>query len=310
MRAKPLRTPKSPTGHTSSRPHWNIKNMCAVHSPMPRTSTSSATTCFVGEPVHAIELHEPAPCPSARSESRWPCFREADPTQLLHRHGEAPLREWAARRRRGEAAVDHRRGPAGELLVADHAGELGEVRAVRTRPMQVGNTVLLQHALQHRVALRERARGFLDFRGNWHARQSAPVVSRPGTRARRRARPRDRRCHRPRGRRGRARAAGSRAHRRRRRGRRGRPRSCTDSPVAAIRPLTDRGAAHRVATRPAPVLPRLGIVGGNTPRCLDTLAATAAAPPARSRGTRRSTDRRGGATRRRGFPPAPPFPRA
>ena len=33
--ANPARTPRSPTGHTSRRPSWNMRNISAVHSPMP-----------------------------------------------------------------------------------------------------------------------------------------------------------------------------------------------------------------------------------------------------------------------------------
>ena len=36
----PCRTPRSPTGSTSGRCKLNIRNMCADHSPRPRTATS------------------------------------------------------------------------------------------------------------------------------------------------------------------------------------------------------------------------------------------------------------------------------
>ena len=42
--AKPLRTPRSPVGHTSSRRNWNIKKISADHFPMPRTVVRRATT--------------------------------------------------------------------------------------------------------------------------------------------------------------------------------------------------------------------------------------------------------------------------
>jgi len=62
----------------------------------------------------------------------------------------------------------------GELLVADHARQLGEVGPVRASAMQLGNTVLLQHAPQHRIALGEHSRPVLDFRGDvGHVRQAA-----------------------------------------------------------------------------------------------------------------------------------------
>ena len=40
--------PRSPTGSTSGRPRWNIRNMSAVHRPRPLTATSSAATSSSG----------------------------------------------------------------------------------------------------------------------------------------------------------------------------------------------------------------------------------------------------------------------
>src|SRR5581483_8775199 len=46
----PLRTPRSPTGHTSSRPSWKMRNISAVQRPMPgtverRVTSSSSPSC-------------------------------------------------------------------------------------------------------------------------------------------------------------------------------------------------------------------------------------------------------------------------
>ncbi|MCY4571293.1 MAG: hypothetical protein OXF01_00715 [Gemmatimonadetes bacterium] len=40
----PSRTPRSPVGITSRRPSRNIRNICAVHSPIPHTADSISTT--------------------------------------------------------------------------------------------------------------------------------------------------------------------------------------------------------------------------------------------------------------------------
>ncbi len=39
-----MRIPRSPHGNTSGRPRENIRNICAVHTPIPRTSTSRSIT--------------------------------------------------------------------------------------------------------------------------------------------------------------------------------------------------------------------------------------------------------------------------
>ena len=57
--AYPLRTPRSPTGHTSRRPSWNIRNISAVQRPMPRTSVSSRD-----------DLRRPRAAPRGRARRR------------------------------------------------------------------------------------------------------------------------------------------------------------------------------------------------------------------------------------------------
>ena len=128
----PPRTPKSSVGHTSSRPSWNIKNMCAVHSPMPRTSTSSRTTSSSGR--RATRRARPSRRSTFSARSRIDAaFAPDSPAPRRSSTGSASTA--SARRlaveQRFEAPVDRGGGAARELLVADHARELGEVRAPR-----------------------------------------------------------------------------------------------------------------------------------------------------------------------------------
>ena len=61
------RMPWSPTGSTSGRPRWNIRNMCALHSPMPFTAVSCSITSSSGSSSRCSSSSSPFSTCSARS---------------------------------------------------------------------------------------------------------------------------------------------------------------------------------------------------------------------------------------------------
>src|SRR5581483_5620502 len=85
----PLRTPRSPTGHTSSRPSWKMRNISAVQRPMPGTverraisssprsastgtaSTPSGVSATASSPPVATATNRPKIVAAARPASCW-----------------------------------------------------------------------------------------------------------------------------------------------------------------------------------------------------------------------------------------------
>ena len=132
--------------------------MCAVHSPMPRTSTSSLTTLSSESRATRSSSTRPSSTFSREiADRRRLRVRQPGAAQRLERQREHGLRRRRTVEERFEPTVDRGRGPARELLVTDHARELGEVRTARRPAVQLGNTVFAQHPRQHRIA-RARAR--------------------------------------------------------------------------------------------------------------------------------------------------------
>ena len=122
MRPNPARTPRSPIGHTSSRPSWNIKNICAVHSPMPRTRVSSRTTSSSGNRATRSSSTSPSSTLSARSRIDAALAPDsphpgADRIGIASTAGTVGVPSNSAANRPWIAAA----ALPGELLVADHA---------------------------------------------------------------------------------------------------------------------------------------------------------------------------------------------
>ena len=150
----PARTPRSPIGHTSSRPSWNMRNMCAVHSPMPRTSVSSRTTSSSGRRFMRSSWTSPSSTLTARSriDAAFAPDRPAPRNDSSGTTSTAGDRRDSAVEQGGEAAVDRLRGTTGQLLEADRARELGEVCPARARVAQLGRSEVLVRALEDAVA--------------------------------------------------------------------------------------------------------------------------------------------------------------
>ena len=52
-----MRIPRSPTGSTSGRRSANIRNICAVHVPIPFTCVSRSITSAIAQSVQVLEHH-------------------------------------------------------------------------------------------------------------------------------------------------------------------------------------------------------------------------------------------------------------
>ena len=121
-----LRTPRSPVGSTSGRCSVNIRNMCAVHSPMPLTAVSSRDHLVVGQLGEAVELelaveHVLGERAQVATLAREKPARDA---QLVGVLGEDLLRRRrAAVEAREQLAPDRARGEHRELLAGDRAHE-------------------------------------------------------------------------------------------------------------------------------------------------------------------------------------------
>ena len=159
--------------------------MCAVHSPMPRTSDELAHDHVVGEPVHAVELDEAGVDLLREIEDRRGlAAREPDAAQLLHRQRE---HRFGCRRRRRTARRSGRgsRPRPGPRAAGNRSTRASSAKCVRRgrRPLQLGHAVRLQRerAAPDRAA-RARAR---PPRPSREPSPSASVCA--GTRARRRA---------------------------------------------------------------------------------------------------------------------------
>ena len=117
---------------------WNIKNISAVHRPMPFTSVSSRTTSSSGKTPNACEAHLPRVhslgevADRRRLRARQPRAAQRVVADSQHRVGRGHAVE-----QRLEPTVNRARGPAGELLVADHPRQLGEVRPTFATPRNV-----------------------------------------------------------------------------------------------------------------------------------------------------------------------------
>ena len=100
------RTPRSPTGSTSGRPRWKIRNMSTVHWPIPLTWMSRSATSASGSVVELLQdertrldvLGEVAQEGDLRS--RQPGGRP----QLLRIVGRGSAAAWASGRRSARAA--------------------------------------------------------------------------------------------------------------------------------------------------------------------------------------------------------------
>ena len=163
IRAKPLRTPKSSVGHTSSRPIWNIRNMCAVHSPMPRTSDELARRpCRRRGARPGRARPDPSSTFSARSRidvalRSTARRRAASRTATRARRRESAARRTAPRTGRGSRPRPAPRAAGNRSCARARRSAAGAAAAV-----QLGNAVLAQHPRRgHRIAPRELARACL-----------------------------------------------------------------------------------------------------------------------------------------------------
>src|SRR5437588_63109 len=82
------RIPRSPTGSTSGRCRWNIRNMCALQVPIPRPATCSITAARTGSA--ALRCATPASTTArlsrlrlAGNDPRHPCVRRVLRLELL-----------------------------------------------------------------------------------------------------------------------------------------------------------------------------------------------------------------------------------
>jgi hypothetical protein len=76
--------PRSPTGITSGRSSWNIRNICAVHSPSPFTAVSSAMIVASSSDSRRASSSSPESTCSA-SERRYAAFACESPSERRSR---------------------------------------------------------------------------------------------------------------------------------------------------------------------------------------------------------------------------------
>ena len=137
MTPYPLRTPRSSTGHTSRRPNWNIRNISAVHRPMPHRH-ELLHDLVVGEPGHPIELHGAVEhllgevTDRCRLVGRQPGTPQRVERRREHRFGFGHAVEQGL-----DPAVDGAGGWTRELLVTHCAHQLGEMRAPRSAAAEI-----------------------------------------------------------------------------------------------------------------------------------------------------------------------------
>ena len=125
---------------------------------MPRTSVSSRTTSSSGRRATRSSSTSPSSTFCARStiDRALAVDRPGAHEDPPSASASTPVTVGVAVREQGdEPAVDRRGGPPGELLVADHAGQLGEVRLPATAPPQVRDAVVSERSLQDLVASRQ-----------------------------------------------------------------------------------------------------------------------------------------------------------
>ncbi len=148
-----MRTPRSSTGHTSSRPSWNMRNISAVQRPIPRTRVSCSHDLGVGAAADAIEHDRPREHVLGKvSDRRRLRRREPGAPQRIDGRREHLLGRGIAVEEGFEAPVDRASGRSRQLLVADRAGQLGEVRPARAARPQVARPGRLHDLRERREA--------------------------------------------------------------------------------------------------------------------------------------------------------------
>ena len=112
-RSTARRMPRSPTASTSGRPSVNIRNMCALHSPMPLTATSSAITSSSESSLQAVELELAGEhVLGQRAQEGRPSRARARPRRAARRgRRRGSPRASAAGRRSARAAARRSRAP-------------------------------------------------------------------------------------------------------------------------------------------------------------------------------------------------------
>ena len=249
----------------------------------------------VGEARDAVELDVARRAPSRRGRgSTRPCCAERPARRAASRPGaRAPPRASASPSKSGlEAAVDRARRRARELLVADRPHQLGEVRAARAAPAEVGGP--------------ERRRRWARTRGSCRASAALPSITARRATGGNRSRRASRRLRPPAGRAAESPdSAGSRPCVRRLACSRSSSRSDRAAVAAAVAmPRSARSRSATLARRPARPTPRRRLVhrhrqdhGHEARRC-----TTRPAPPQPSRAARQPVALRPDGARRRPSP--------
>ena len=155
-----------------------MRNISAVHRPMPRTSVSSLTI-FSSE-RRATRSSSTSPASTRSARSRIDAVLLADsPAARIVSTGSASTASGVDVTVEGrlEPTVDRARRRPGQLLEADRPHQLGEVRAPRSGAAEIGGPERLDVGRELRGLPGERG-GSLDHRPAHHARHRSRDLGR------------------------------------------------------------------------------------------------------------------------------------
>ena len=135
------------------RPSVNIRNMCALHSPMPLTATSSAMTSSSESCSRRSSSSSPAThVLGQRAQEGRLRAREADgDAQLVGLVGQDLLRAWAAGRRSARAGARRSRAPRAPRAAGRRSRARARRRARRAAVAARATPALVEQPREHRV---------------------------------------------------------------------------------------------------------------------------------------------------------------